>query len=325
MSAKNLRAAVIGCGRIGSTFADDANRDKIGVYSHAEAYVICEGVELMAVCDADAGLARACGERWRVENVYTDAVEMFAQEPIDLVSICTPDETHYAVALAALEAEGPRGILMEKPLSTNLESGEDLIQRCRERDVTLAINYSRRYSPVFQELKEAVVGGVIGKIQAVHGYYTKGIIHNGTHWIDLLRFLVGDVTRAEVVGGVPEKSGDPDVDARLRLKCGASAVLQVVDASAYTVFEMDLLGERGRIRIRDSGHTIEQFEVGPSPFYEGYEGLLDAERVFRNPMNDLTLRAVEDLRNAVINGQVPRCTGRDAVTALKLALEICGR
>ena len=325
MTGEKLRAAVIGCGKIGSTFADDPNRDKLGVYSHAEAYSVCNEVELVAICDIDQRLAQSCAQRWGVGKIYTDAKELFESEKLDIVSICTPDSTHESVAMLALAANGLKGILMEKPLATDLSAAEKLVKLSQAEGVTLAVNYSRRYSPVFQKLKDRIAVGEIGALQAVHGYYTKGIIHNGTHWIDLLRFLVGDIVSGKSIGQISKGDIDPDLDAVFELECNALALLQVIDERAYSVFEMDLLGEDGRIRISDAGCTIEQYSVGPSPYAEGYQILIPDSQPAEKSMQDLTLYAVMDLVESINSASEPRCTGSDAMAALKLALDVCGR
>ena len=114
-----FRAAVIGCGKIGSVFADDPLLAG-DVYTHAEAYVRSPATELVAVCDRDADVAQRCGERWNVAS-FTDVAETLYSADPDIVSICTPDETHYAIARLAIEAQSVRAILCEKPLATNVD------------------------------------------------------------------------------------------------------------------------------------------------------------------------------------------------------------
>ena len=56
-----LRAALVGCGRIASGFADGDGT--MGIYTHAQAYQACPRTELAAVCDVDAAKAEACARR----------------------------------------------------------------------------------------------------------------------------------------------------------------------------------------------------------------------------------------------------------------------
>ena len=64
------RAAVIGCGKIGSEYADDPRiRD---IYTHAGAYTACPDTELVAVCDIDPARAKRCADRWGVRSSFVD-------------------------------------------------------------------------------------------------------------------------------------------------------------------------------------------------------------------------------------------------------------
>jgi predicted dehydrogenase len=215
---------------MGSDFADDAAR--IGVYTHAGAYAACPDTRLVAVCDADAARAARCAARWHVPDSFTDVGRMLDTARPELVSICTPDETHAGMLLQVLAADGVRGILMEKPLALSGQDAARLVRLAERRGVTLAVNYSRRYAPGHQRLAALVQAGRIGRLQAVTGCYGKGTLHNGTHWFDLLRWFAGEVVQAQGWAG-------PDAlthSARLTLASGAVACLQATDARSFTVF-----------------------------------------------------------------------------------------
>ena len=118
----------------------------MGIYNHAAAYRACPETELVAVCDADpARLARAT-ERWKVEAKYVDASELLSKAQPEIVSICTPDATHFTLIKAALETPSVRAILAEKPLALEVSQARELVELARARGVALAVNYSRRYS-----------------------------------------------------------------------------------------------------------------------------------------------------------------------------------
>jgi hypothetical protein len=82
-------------------------------------------------------------------------------------------------------------------------------------------------------------------------------------------------------------------------------------------FEMDLLGTCGRIRISESGYRVERWRAGPSPRYAGYRELLPAPTA-ASDLRDVTLHAVRDLVRCVVRGTPPRCTGRDALAAIRI-------
>lgn len=315
---KKYRAAVLGCGRIGSLFAADCAA--LGIYSHAEAYTACPGTELVAVCDPDPARLAACAEQWGVASRHLSADTLFAAAAPEIVSICTPDETHFDLASAALAAPSTRAILLEKPLASRLPEARALVARARERGVVLAVNYSRRYAASHEALCVALHAGALGRVQTAAGFYTKGVIHNGTHWFDLARFLLGEVTRVRAFGARAAGEEDPTPDVQLEFASGATAYLHGCDERAFSIFEMDVLGTEGRVRLLDSGHTFESFAVGDSSRYAGYRVLARGAGI-EGGLRDVTLHAVEDLVACLDQpGRVPRCSGEDALAALQIAL-----
>jgi len=312
-----LRAAVIGCGKIGSEFADDPRIE--GIHSHAGAYAACPETQLVAVCDSDPVKLEQCGKRWQVAARYLDPRQMFAENKTDIVSICTPDATHYDLIRAAIQTHGVRAVLAEKPLALRLDHAREVVSLAKQRGIVLAVNYIRRYADTHIWLKEKLDAGEIGKLQTIGGYYSKGILHNGTHWIDLARFFAGEVVRVWGIDTRKESNDDPTLDVILEFESGVSGHLQGCDASAFSIFEMDLIGTRGRARLLDSGYVVEIDQVAPSAYFSGYLELKRKERIERG-LGSVLLNAVQDLVNCVKENRTPRCAGEDGVAALKIAL-----
>jgi predicted dehydrogenase len=313
------RAALIGCGKIGSEFSDDP-RVK-GVYSHAGAYVARPETTLVAICDSDPEKLERCGERWKVAARYRDPQQMLAGERPDIVSICTPDSTHYDLIRTAIASPGVRAILTEKPLALGLAAAHELVRLASERNIVLAVNYSRRYADSHVWLKEFLKSGGIGIIQTISGFYTKGVLHNGTHWFDLVRFLVGEIAQVWGFDALKEDGDDPTLDAFLELDCGACAHLLGCRAAAFSLFEIDLIGTRGRVRVIESGHTFEMYHVVNSPYYTGYQTLALKDKL-EDGMNNVLLHAVGDVVRCLKEGSQLRCSGSDGVAALEIALAV---
>jgi predicted dehydrogenase len=311
------RAALIGCGRIGWELSDDPRAAARGVCTHAEAYACCPNTELVAVCDADMGRAQACAKRWRVNAVYQDPWQLLSEQRPEIVSICTPDATHYDVVRAGLEADEVRGILAEKPLSLTVAEAEDLVALARRRNVVLAVNYSRRYTENHCRLRTELRRGRIGALRVIRGLYTKGTLHNATHWFDLVRFLAGEVTAVRAIDRLREPGPDPSLD--VYLDCGKTTTAELVACteSDYTVFEMDLLGTLGRVRITECGEAMEFFEVCDGVPFAGYRGLVSRERT-TGGFKDQLLHALMDLVECVNTQSVPRCAGADGIRALQI-------
>jgi predicted dehydrogenase len=310
-----LRAAVLGCGAIGA--GRPAPHPDVGVDSHAAAYDACRDTELIAVCDVDRALAEDCARRFGVPAVHTDPAALLAERP-EIVSVCTPDATHAELVESALLAPGVRAVLAEKPLALDAGAAFALAELARERGVVLAVAYFRRFAPALRALRDELAAGAIGELQHVAGVYVKGLKHNGTHWLDLLRFLAGEPIEVRGWDRLAEGGDDPTLDAELKLADGVGARLAGLDTTAFTAFEMDLVGTRGRIRLAEAGHVIERWEVADDARYPGYRALR-AGQAEGGALRDALLHAVADVVQSLRDGTDPACTGEDGAVALALA------
>lgn len=317
------RAAVIGCGLIGSAFASDESR--IGVFTHAGAYRACARTELVALADSDPAKIAAARLQWGLPaaDCFLDVHTMLAQRQPHIVSIATPDSSHYAVTRAVLECPSVRAILAEKPLALDPAEAEQLVQLAAARGVLLAVNYSRRFDANHRAVADAIRSGQLGRIQAVSGAYTKGVTHNASHWFDLVRYYFGEV--AEVAAwpsGASAYQDDPTPNVHLRFASGLQAHLLGLDANAFSLFELDIIGSAGRVRIVDGGHRLEWYQAGASPFYAGYQTLLPTKQD-SGGMRDLLLAAVENVAASLAGEAELACTGQDGVAALRIAHAAC--
>src|SRR6266849_5052572 len=95
------RAALIGCGRIASEFAEEPGFASAGICTHAQAYAACEQTQLVAICDSAERKLERCGRRWNVAARYHDAGRLLLEQHPEIVSVCTPDSTHYELVQAA--------------------------------------------------------------------------------------------------------------------------------------------------------------------------------------------------------------------------------
>ncbi len=312
-----LRAAVLGCGAIGAGGPAPGHLD-VGVDTHAGAYVACPDTDLVAVADVDPVRARDAAQRWSAADAYTAADDLLPAARPELVSLCTPDRTHADLLERILRAPGVRGVLAEKPLAGDVRRAAALTKLAREQGVVLAVNYRRRFAPAVAAVARAVASGELGELQHVHGTYGKGLRHNGTHWLDLLRMLAGEPVAVRGWDRLMEGGDDPSLEAELLLAGGAGARLAALDARAFTAFELELTGTAGRVRLAESGHRIVRFLLGPDERHPGYRGLV-AGQTEDGALRDATRHAVADLVRCVRDGGGPACGGQDAVQALVLA------
>ena len=161
MSKKELRIGLIGTGFMGRTHSNGYNR--VPNFFPELAYKPV----LKAVCSRNLDNVKAFAEQWGYESVETDWKALIARDDIDAVDICTPNDTHAEIAIAA--AAAGKMILCEKPLSRNLAEGEKMveaIERAGAGGVPLVntVWYNYRRLPAVSLAKQIVDSGKLGKI-----------------------------------------------------------------------------------------------------------------------------------------------------------------
>lgn len=316
-AAKRYSAAIVGCGKIGSEFADDPLM-KGDVFSHAEAYHVCADTDLVALVDTDRKKLDTCGERWGVSSRFSSVSELMSSAHPEIVSLATPTPTHFGLMLQLLSGDNlPKAILCEKPIASRLYEAQRIVALAREKGVLLVVMHMRRYAKNMQKLKKFLVEGGIGDLRGVSGWLTKGTVHNGTHWFDLLRYLVGEVEWVSALDTLHEGGDDPTLDVTMGMQNGMLATMRAAEVSNFTICEMDIMGSKGRAQIVDSSYRVDVSLAMPSPRYRGYVELVQSAM----PMGDrknVMLHAVNDIVRCLNTGDQPLSSGDDGVEALRI-------
>jgi predicted dehydrogenase len=117
---------------------------------------------LKAVCGRTAEGAKAFAEQWGYESTETDWRKLIERKDIDAIDICTPNNTHAEIAMAA--AAAGKMILCEKPLSMNLVEGQKMVDAIEKAGVPNTVWYNYRRVPAVTLAKNLIDAGRLGKI-----------------------------------------------------------------------------------------------------------------------------------------------------------------
>lgn len=117
---------------------------------------------LKAACARNADNAKAFADNWGYESVETDWRELLKRDDIDAVDICTPNNLHREIAIAA--AEAGKMILCEKPLAMNSAEGEEMCQAVEKAGVINTVWYNYRRIPAVTHAKNIIESGKLGRI-----------------------------------------------------------------------------------------------------------------------------------------------------------------
>jgi len=316
--ANKLRAAVIGCGRIGAEFDNDPKRTYVS--THAGAYATLKDTELVAVCDMDKKKAEKCAARWGVKNVFTDFKAMMSDCAPETVSICTPPATHYSV-LKEVAKYKPKAIFCEKPIAATISDAEKMIELCKAKNIVLQVDHQRRFDELHAQVKKIIDNKKLGDVQHVNFYYTAGAKNTGSHMFDLMRLFFGDVEWIEAFYSkhTDKKKEDPDLDGVIRFKDGLFATFQACDVKKYLIFEMNIIFDGGRIIIKNSGFNMECHLVKDSRYFSGYKELDKDKKLFNTVYKrNFMVNAVNEIVNCVRKKKRSVSSGEDGLAALKM-------
>lgn len=317
------RAGIVGCGRIGCGFDDEPGRGYVS--THAGAYAATPGVELVALADLDEDKLERYARKFQVPGRYQDYRRMLAAERLDVLSVCTWSDSHRDVVESAVEA-GVRTIFCEKPLAVGLKDAHAMVRRCAEAGVTLMVNHPRRFDRFHRDVASYVRSGGLGRLQQATCYYTAGVANTGSHLFDLLRLLFGEVdwVRGFFSSSSSPNPEDPNVDGWLAFDGGLLASVQACDLRSYTIFEINILGSEGRLRLTSHGFGAAFEEARESERFKGYRELYPASPpVDPEGPREFMLQAVSHLIECAGNGREPLSRGLDGLKALEIICALC--
>ncbi|MDA0659288.1 MAG: Gfo/Idh/MocA family oxidoreductase [Planctomycetota bacterium] len=153
--SKPVNIGLIGCGFMGRTHSN-AYRKVSNFFTTQHRPV------LKAVCARNKENAAEFARSWGYESVETDWRKLVERKDIDAIDICTPNNTHSEIALAALKAG--KMVLCEKPLSMNAAEGEQMARAAEAAGVPNIVWYNYRRVPAVTMAKKLIDEGRLGRI-----------------------------------------------------------------------------------------------------------------------------------------------------------------
>ena len=151
-----LRIGLIGCGLMGRTHSNGYKR--IGDFFPELKY----RPVLKTVCSRSKDKVQAFADQWGYESVETDWKVVIARDDIDAVDICTPNNMHAEIAIAA--AQAGKMILCEKPLSRTLSEAQQMVEAIEKAGVSNTVWYNYRRIPAVTLAKQIIDYGKLGRI-----------------------------------------------------------------------------------------------------------------------------------------------------------------
>jgi len=197
MLKRKINVAVVGAGAIAKSV-------------HMPAYLRNSYVNLTAVVDSDFKRARNLAKKFHVKNIYQSCDELFKQQTIDAISLCTPPHTHEEIVLKSFDHNVH--VLCEKPLTIATESGRNMVKAARTKKKILMVGCHRRFLPNYELAKKSILEGRLGDVYWVEDHFLEphplfgwarspwyiqpgvgGVINDlGPHVFDMFNYLFDD-------------------------------------------------------------------------------------------------------------------------------------
>lgn len=167
-----LRVAIAGLGSRGKdTYAPGAE-------------LFPDKMKIVAIADIDPERVENVAARYKVkkEMCFASAEEMIKRDKLaDVMFICTQDQQHVLQAIPALK-KGYH-LLMEKPISPDLDQCREIVRVARECERKVVICHVLRYTPIYSKLKEILDSGVIGEVVNVMAIENVGYWHQAHSFV----------------------------------------------------------------------------------------------------------------------------------------------
>ena len=301
--------------------------------SHMNAIVWNNEAELKAVCDTNAERTAQCVAKYGVDG-YSDYREMLARSDIDAVVICTPDQLHKEMSVAALDAG--KHVLCEKPMALTLEECKAMVKAANASDRKFMVGQICRYTPGFVGAKKMIDAGEIGELFFVETEYAHdyshisglggwrldplrhGFLGGGCHAVDLASWIAGKPTEAMAYSNKKMLKDWPTDDCTIAILKYPNDVIGKVFVSTgckrnYTMRSC-FYGSKGTIITDNTSNHMQVFKT-------------EADCGFTTPMlypisinNHNTVGEIGDFNDRIINDKPIETTAIEGASTVAAAL-----
>ncbi|MEW9531965.1 Gfo/Idh/MocA family protein [Microbispora sp. NPDC049125] len=293
-------------------------------FHHARVFSSRDDAELCAIVGRTERRTADRAGRFGVRP-YLDVEEMIDRERPDLISVCLPNEGHFATTLLLVRSGIP--LLVEKPLVFSLDEADVLIAEAEARGLFFAINFNHRYARPVRLAADAIERGELGRVvfatwrfggeagTSLHPH--ANLIETQCHGFDMVEHLCGPIASvaAQMTGGPPYTT----MAIAVRFVSGAVGTLLGTYDSSYAYPGTHLLeinGTGGRVLVEDTVRRYTYSSAGDEMSRVWQAGYFnDDDRGFHATFD----RHVDEVLQALRSGGPPPVHARAGRRALALA------
>ena len=329
MENKKYKTVLIGTGRIGFLLGFDKKREQPA--SHTMALLKNKKIELFAACDTDLERLKIWQKYVKRHGseglVFESGRELYKNiKKIDIAVVAVNESAHLEECIRAIEAR-PKLVILEKPVALNSFEAQKIADCAEKNKVPVMVNHERRFDKNYALAMQWMEK--IGKIQRVEAELDSGLriyakefekdgtyslLHDGTHLVDIVRFLCGTELEKPVITGV-FKDGKKIV----RNFCAHYSFCKSEKLGEIPEFRIEILGTEGKICI---GNGIADFYLRKqSKLYTGFYSL--EKQKARLPKKTQYFSGMVENAVDFLDGKMPLLSPlKEAVADLKVLEEI---
>lgn len=301
-----------------------------------------EGAECVALYNRTRSRAQSLAEEFGVPAVYDNPKELLRHEQVDFVDIITHEAAH--APLVALAAQYKIPVICQKPMATDLETAQRMVETCREAGIPFMIHENWRWQYPIRQLKRVLQQGDLGKPFRAQILYANSypVFQNqpflkeldrfilsdmGSHILDTARFLFGEATslycHAQRVN--PDIQGEDVATVMLHMEAGATVLCMLsyasrVEHDRYNGTYIFAECENGSVELGPDYWlrvTTEQGTLAkryPPPYYPWANPDFEVVQASIVPCNADFLRALQ-------TGQPAETSGEDNLKTMRLVFK----
>ena len=209
----------------------------------------------------------------------------------------------------------PKAILCEKPMGVNLQEGMKILGICKRNDVNLYVNYIRRCLPESKQIKRQIDKRIIKVPIKSVVWYSKGISHNGSHFINLMEYWFGKCLDVNIINQ-GRKFKNFGFEPLVRLKFKNSEVVMIPAWEEYFSHNtIEVVSSSGRLYWGNSG--LEWIGVEKSKNFKGNTYLSNKTKLINDVGNKYQMHVADELYLAMLGKQSSICSGEQALQTLQ--------
>lgn len=298
---------IIGLGNIGMLYDINLPKKK-NILTHCNAFTQHPDFELIGAVEKNSELRSSFEAEYQLPS--SADLESFISEnnfSPDVFIIAIPTESHLSAINQIISISKPIGILCEKPLAYDLDEAIEINRLCKDNNIKLYINFMRRADPAILELKHRIHTNQIEAPYKLVAWYSKGLIHNGSHFIDLFNFFFGPPTSFKVVNPGLKKAKDAEPDFLLEFS-SATIFFSAANADHFSHHKFELAAKNGYLTYQGHGDIIWK-AAAPENESHGNIPLADKDELIEGDMRKYQYNVSNMLSKALNNRSHELCDG----------------